>query len=301
MYYLIITPIILVVFCMLMLLIFGHDWYNCITSYLPTTESYTNSIRSPTTSRHYNNYIESIHPSIYPVKLPKFENFSNDHRSSIKHLPPKYREMIRDYISRADYVVKKWTIFNKYPWKIYASYNNLEMNMPFTLADTIIIPINKLDKLFTTYRHGHYDNNFINILIHEKLHVIQRRNQSKFDSFYRICYKSFLGIKYQKPLPVKLQMVHMNNPDSNNSIWLFTFNKKQYIPLLTYDAGIIKTIGYNKDFTEDTIDLNYMRNQLGYGNDISFYHPNEIFACDVTHHIMDKTLPTYYSKFLNSI
>jgi hypothetical protein len=93
----------------------------------------------------------------------------------------------------------------------------------------------------------------------------------------------------------------MNNPDSNNSIWLFTFNKKQYIPLLTYDAGIIKTIGYNKDFTEDTIDLNYMRNQLGYGNDISFYHPNEIFACDVTHHIMDKTLPTYYSKFLNSI
>jgi len=301
MYYLIIAPVILVIICMLLVIIFGHDWYNYLTSFLPVNEDYKNRIHHPMLSSHFNNYMKSIHPDIYSAKLPTFKHFNKDYMSSIKELPNKYVNMINDYTTRADKLVDQFKIFDKYPWKIYASYNNLEMNMPFTIDNSIIIPIRKLEQLAVSHRHGHYDNSFINILIHEKIHVIQRDNQSKFDRFYLHYYKSFLGEKYNTSLPDTLHRRYMNNPDSNNSIWLFRFNNKEYIPLLTYQDDSIKTIGYNKNNISDTIDLNYMRKQLGYGSDISFYHPNEIFACDVAHHIMDNTILSEYDTFIKGL
>ena len=33
------------------------------------------------------------------------------------------------------------------------------------------------------------------------------------------------------------------------------------------------------------LDLDVYKKQLGYQNDISFYHPNEIFACETTNMI----------------
>ena len=60
-----------------------------------------------------------------------------------------------------------------------------------------ILPKNTLEDLLQSYKHGHFKTDFIDTLIHEKTHVIQRFNQSRFDTFYKTYYKIILK-KYNR-------------------------------------------------------------------------------------------------------
>ena len=51
-----------------------------------------------------------------------------------------YHEMLTTYTSLANKLTKNLGRFNSYPRNIYVSINNLEMNMPYTLDTSIIIP-----------------------------------------------------------------------------------------------------------------------------------------------------------------
>ena len=286
---------------MIFIILFGIESYDYLTNYFNLNEKYSNLKRSSLLSSHFEKYIKSIHSDMYIAKLPNFINFREDYLASITELPNIYKNMILDYTTKADKITSQFKIFKRYPWKIYVSHNNLEMNMPFTINNVIIIPISKFHQLSVLYRKGHYDNQFINILIHEKIHVIQRDNQPVFDTFYKNYYNRFLGEKYQQPLPNELAKIYMTNPDSNNSIWTFLFDNKEYIPLLVFKNNKIQTLGYDKTNLSNIIDLNYVKKELGYGEDISFYHPNEIFACDLAHQIMDESVSKGYSNLLNNL
>ena len=75
---------------------------------------------------------------------------------------------------------------NKFSWKFIQSINNLEDSMPYTFDDKIVFSEKQLDKELNNFLAGNIDNRFIETLIHEQIHVIQRQNQSKFNSYYKV-------------------------------------------------------------------------------------------------------------------
>ena len=91
------------------------------------------------------------------------------------------------------------------------------------------------------------------------------------------------------------------NPDSNNTIWIYKMDGKKYIPLLVSIDNTIKSIGFNKDLLSDKIDLTILKSRLGYSSRISFYHPNEVFACDVTEQLILGNLDSEYRQFLSNL
>ena len=133
------------------------------------------------------------------------------------------------------------------------------------------------------------------------MHVIQRNNQDKFNKFYKKKYHNFIDSQIDENIPESLAKIYMNNPDSNNTIWIYKMDGKKYIPLLVSIDNTIKSIGFNKDLLSDKIDLTILQSRLGYSSSISFYHPNEIFACDVTEQLILGNLESEYRQFLSNL
>ena len=134
--------------------------------------------------------------------------------------------------------------------------------MPFTIDKYIILPKNTLEDLLQSYKHGHFKTDFIDTLIHEKTHVIQRFNQSRFDTFYKTYYKHIVVRKFNDVIPDVLDKNHMANPDSNNSIWLYKLKNHTYIPMLVYSDNKIKSFAFNIEDYNDVIDLKIKLNMI---------------------------------------
>ena len=176
-YYLVITPFVLVIFSLITFLILSFDK---LYHYLPNIERFSRLKSSPLSSIHYKDYLKSVHPKIYRIKCPTYKsNFYLDYSNNIKKVSNNHSKLVKHYLDVAKYITRNIPIFKRYPWDIYMSVNGLEMDMPYTIHNSIIIPLKTLNELSHTFIHGHIDKNFVNILIHEQLHVIQRNNQYK--------------------------------------------------------------------------------------------------------------------------
>ena len=304
MYYLTSIPIYIASIMAILIIFFGSD---CIKKIYNSKiyELFDNSYKSALiSSLHYNKYIDSIHKNMYKVKLPIIKNiniFKKSYKDSIIDLPEKYIKMLSKYTSEADMITKDYNIFKRYNWKFVMSINNLELNMPFTIDNYIVLPRNKLEFLLSYFEKGNLQKEFIDTLIHEKIHIIQRNNQLKFNRFYKLKYANLLEDIYTSKLPENLDKIYMNNPDSNNTIWIYRFNNKRYIPLLVYENNTLTSKAYNLDFPKDNIKINIMKARLGFKNSISFYHPNEISACIIADDLIHNRLDNAYKKFLKSL
>ena len=297
-YFLALLPVILVIVSLIVYLISYSDK---IYNFLPKVECFSRFKGSPISSIHFKEYLKSVHPNIHRIKCPTLKhNFILDYSKNILETPKIYHEMLTTYTSLANKLTKNLGRFNSYPWNIYVSINNLEMNMPYTLDTSIIIPKKILAELYHTFKHGHINKTFLNTLIHEKIHIIQRGNQAKFNKFYEKNY-TFLHKRFNGELPDIIKKTRMNNPDSNNQLWTYKLDGKIVIPLLVYANNSVNEIAYNVENYDDIMYLSQKKRALGFGPHTSIYHPNEIFACDVSHKIMDRKLPLHYQKFLRDI
>ena len=249
-------------------------------------------------SQHFNNYIKNIHPNMYKSKIV---NYKSDFRKSyIKQLRfPKINELevLNKYssICQEIFKVNNLTQLSIIPWYFIISNKNIEMGMPYTLGSYIII--NELT-LINLLRHLTINHNFINTLIHEKIHILQRINQVEFNKFYKSNY-DFIGPKIHiTDVPLQYRKIYMSNPDSNEDFWLYKISGVYYYPILIKNGNNVKSIGCNKS---GTIDLDILKRQLKYSNHISIYHPNEIFACLVTDMILSKNIKKPYLQLFNSL
>jgi len=302
MYLLITIPLITILCCCILLISFGCNWYESISIIDYIDEQFFNYKRSPLYSQHFNNYILSIHPDMYSVKVPNYKrNFSKTYSDSIIAIPEKYNKMLENYTKQASIYIKQFPIFKQFNWSFLMSINNLELNMPYTLDKFIILPKSLLEEIHFSFGNGHIKKDFIETLLHEQLHVIQRQYQSKFDTFYKSAYSMFLDTKLTSTLPNELAANYMSNPDSNGSIWIYKLDNKRYIPLLIFSEEATKSIGYNIDDITDTIDLDKIKLRYGYGFDTSMYHPNEIFACVLAEQLLQGRIQADYSKFMYSL
>ena len=260
-----------------------------------------------TNTEHLKEYLTSVHPQMYSVKVdfkglpPTYDNFYKQYTDSIVDISSEYNEMLESYVEKCNKLLVKYPVYGRYPWEFKMSINNLEKNMPFTIDKYIILPKNTLEDLLESYKHGHFKTDFIDTLIHEKTHVIQRFNQSRFDTFYKTYYKHIVVHKFNDVIPDVLDKNHMANPDSNNSIWLYKLKNHTYIPMLVYSDNKIKSFAFNIEDYRDVIDLDKAKYDFGYRYNISFYHPNEIFACEFTGYVLSNMSSDICDRFINSL
>ena len=305
------------------------------SSYFSVPELYKNYENS----NHFINYLESIHFNMHSKKIndssisweliknlscsKKYRHLKKEYISKLKKIPSKYNYMLNFYTNKCNQFLKKYKIFFKYKWDFLMSVDGLELNMPFTIDKKIILPIYLLESIYLDFKNNFDvkmlvsssflanqklnfkpDSNFINTLIHEKIHIIQRFNQDTFNSFYMNEYKSFLKNRFdEKSIPEYISKKHMNNPDSNNQYWVYMDysnpNDRYYLPLLIYKNKNVKNYGYFFK-SKKLKNINYLRKKLGYKKDVSFYHPNEIFACELSRQLIENKISKSYSKFLIS-
>ena len=254
-------------------------------------------------SEHYQQYIKHIHPNMYPIKIKNFDNtdltkFSQRYLTKLTKPSINDMKILYTYISYIDKLLIDYDIsnINTLPWQFLISDNDLEKGMPFTLDKYIVI--SKKDIIQLNTRFSAY---FVEILLHEKIHVLQRLHQDTFNAFYKQLYP-FLHTKIPlADIPVSIKKQYMTNPDSNFDFWMYSWQGKIYHPYLKYDlrdktikdclqckGGVANIVTFKK-----TINIKYQN--------ISIYHPNEIFAYTVSKHILDKTLPKKIRYFLKSL
>ena len=289
-YYIIITPFIIILLGILYLIIRNYN----------TIDYFANYIRDINKSRHFNDYIRSIDKKMYNIKIQNLKSGSDFKSEYIKNLMivnPKFNTILNKSVLKCNKLTKSIPIFQKYKWKFFMSKSALELDMPFTLHDSIILPENLLNDTYLYYiRSNKISDQFINLLIHEKIHIIQRFNQGKFNNIYKKLYPFVSRINIDRKLNLNIDN-HMNNPDSNNTIWIYRIDNIEYNTFLQYNKGYLKSVGKRLD-NSDEIDLDQIRAKNGFDNDVSMYHPNEIFACIAAKNIENKMLRTNEIQFL---
>jgi hypothetical protein len=240
-------------------------------------------------------YLRTVHPYMYKIKLNSiitnisFEEFVNQYKKSLHRLTKSQLVSLKSKLESSNNLLKDASLFilNSIPWKFYISHNNLENSMPYTIGQRIIIPESKLDNIGE------------NTLIHEKIHILQRRFQSQFNNLYTKMYPFLHKMYDERILPITLKMINMTNPDGNNTYWVYKLKNKYWLPLLIYDTSTSSfvekayEVTYTTDKHDEGIIINTIKSILlrSLFNDmpefISLYHPNEIFACELSQSISD--------------
>ncbi len=252
-------------------------------------------------SEHFNDYIKSIHTNMYSKKLIPFnKHFTEEYKARIVLVPNEYKKELNNAVDNANKILNKSGLIPliNLPWKIAISRNGLEMNMPFTLDDIIIMPLDTIKFL----NQSENSDLFIQTLIHEKIHILQRKNQDKFNEFYKNEF-NFIKSKNDFNIPEQWNKINMTNPDSNFDKWTYIYNSKEYYPILGLINGKITDIGFNINNNDDMIKLKEIDLKLpnDYIKNCSLYHPNEIIACDLSEKIFRDKIPNKYIKLIKDL
>ena len=145
---------------------------------------------------HLDRYLDNIHPQQYNVKIKSKggvnskAEFIKIYKKCIKPIPDKYCDMLDSYTQKIDSIFKKKNLDNLIkPWEFKIS-ENLEGKMPYTFSNCIVIDKNHIHDEFDEYKLSGINKFFLELLIHEKTHIIQRNNQLRFDEYYFIYFTS---------------------------------------------------------------------------------------------------------------
>ena len=286
-----------IIFIMLLLIIIRV--LMILTSVLTTfmTELFINN-NNTTEKNHFKRYMNNISPSVYSIKTKIKTNSEQDFTStylSLLSAPPYYKSaQLNLYTQQMKVAFNDVNLKNiaDTPTEYVMSTGELEMNMPYTLENKIVLNEKSINKL-----PNHIDNRILETFIHEKLHTIQRLHQKKFNDFYRSRYPFLHDIIPLENLPDNLKTRHMTNPDNNFDLWLYKINGKIYIPILEITEKGLREYAYEYNKTANKV---LLRNILKYSK-TSQTHPNELFAYEVAAQIMGEKLDTNIYDFLKGL
>ena len=189
-----------------------------------------------------------------------------------------YYKLIKTFTYSEKQLLKKMVI--KLPqqnllsgnWIFAKTDTHLEMGMPFTLGNVIFISsVTESSEFLTT-------------LVHERIHILQRRYPTKFNQILKI-----LGFRLVTRTG-KLPLVVFSNPDGlqlAKSSWIFKSTNKWYCPFLVLrnnklEKKAIRVIWLNKNKVKLTNDIKTVSNLLSKRFPTCpldhLYHPYEIMA-----------------------
>lgn len=225
-----------------------------------------------------NNYLKNV--SEYEIffktgKNIKRSNLANFYIDNIliftkeeKIFLDKNIRYINDYCSKYNKIINDW--------RFIKISNKIDKGMPFTVDKYIFL----CDELLNNFDKNKINKGFIDTLIHEKIHIIQRFDQKKFNEFY----KNNLNILYNNDLFITeyWKKKHLKNPDGLDINWIYKYNNSYYLPLLIFQNDNVEQviIKLNKKLqtTKDFVNIRKfpLFNNIPYN--ISPYHPNELAA-----------------------
>jgi hypothetical protein len=214
----------------------------------------------------------------------------------------------------------------KIPWQIVASIRRLEQGMPYTIGDAIVLPYSMIRDILIFHEKNFEKGKdtlahtssiipvkaFLEVLIHEKWHVIQRLHQDLFNEFYPRLFPFMAPFLPDTSdtldfLRSSTVLHYTENPDSNQLLWYYivpdakTQTVKTILPYMALVPGPT-TSGYrtcapvqsalflplnDEEAIESYIPLQSLsfimwQRLLPFPiselQDGSLYHPNELFA-----------------------
>lgn len=164
------------------------------------------------------------------------------------------------------------TIFPDFPvWKFVLVRDALEGGLPHTVHDLIILP-----------RQVVFMSSLENVLLHEKVHTVQKRRPHVFDRIYREWGWTEIDVQELPPLVLER---HRMNPDTQRW-WGMVRDTLTYVPLalLPSEARSLRQVSYvfsvfsAKTFVGFLPVMKCPWFVQEYGADMACNHPDEICA-----------------------
>lgn len=198
------------------------------------------------------NYFESMYPMEMSAKTgmkmkgTKLQDMRKECKSRYQNAVLEFNEQDQNTINTLikDIHPKLKSSYPKLaalPWSFIKIQNHIEGGMPHTRDLHIIFSERTLQQMtqFIQNKNKFAYHRFIQLLIHEQVHVLQRLEQSLFDSLY----KDTWGFKKAKSIQSCkwLEIYHLSNPDGVECNWVFpiknTNTLQYYLPLVIFNEG----------------------------------------------------------------
>lgn len=202
-------------------------------------------------------------------------DMSNYNKYVIESIPSTFKRTIASDIHKIENKIEVYKKLYNIPWKIAILQVNVENNLPHTHNDVIFLPNTFLEL---------NDNSRWDILLHEKLHVFQRKYPIETQYLYTKVWSiiPYALRTYQTPF--------RSNPDINHIIYsYFSSSEKVYIyDIATYNTNArrITDSFIKKEVAQVTRRNNTPNNiyemLLHKYNIKQTEHPNEVMACLLT-------------------
>lgn len=227
-------------------------------------------------------------------------------------------DTIKTHIERKKLKINLLFIFKNI--RIAKFENSVDNGYPHTNSNVIFLTSKFVNRLLPYYNSGDEENMIINvgsIIIHECIHIWQRRDKT---AFYNLYTKYWHFSNPDKIYNLKfIEKIRRFNPDGKKINWVFNYNKKHILLTSIYkknadDIGDVYYVGIFLDkqngkysVNEDKQTINNLRNITDideftdffthvYGN---HYHPNELSAELLSIYYL-KTLKLSHKKFTNT-
>ncbi len=203
----------------------------------------------------------------------------NTYLSGILEFSESERTTLTNFISNI-------RLLSDLKWRFLKMKSDLDWGYPYTFADVVVIPQHLVDGLVDSRKTG----SLTSTLLHEYLHICQRREQSRFNEYYERNYN--MRHTPELLIPQALDDTLVTNPDGLDVRWVFTTPpdedgtvaqelKGDWFFCMQLDADLqIQKSAYrvlDKRVSErDRLSLNLFAKYFsGLSN---CYHPNEIFS-----------------------
>ena len=211
-----------------------------------------------------NNYINNFNKIDMKVRNCKTINdCKNLYYKNIILFSQKEKDKLYELVNKSDRKIKLFINLYNIPWKFARVSNKIDNGLPHTHDDTIY-----LSDVF-------FSNPSINTLIHEKIHVYQKKYKEKTDKLYKL-------YNYEKINKIN-NVNRRSNPDLNN----FDYKHNGTIIYSEYKSNAsnlldIKLINSNKNSSKNE-------------------HPDEYFAYLITDKILNNTFNENDNELINYI
>lgn len=235
------------------------------------------------------NYLLHVPKSLYKYKLPEHliddqKKFIKIYKSCIKEIPDQYKLMLQQCCKECSIIEEKNKIKSllNLKFKCKMSTHNLENKFTFTINNWIVFNEITLKKFYLQWIKNLEINEFVKLMLHEKIHILQRNNQNHFNKKYLELYPYINKCIYIEKWPSLIKENHMLNPDTNLSLWIYKINGNIYYPY--FCKKTYQELAYNpcEPYNKKEISV-ILKHNLRYG----LHHPNETFAIQVSESLIE--------------
>jgi hypothetical protein len=143
------------------------------------------------------------------------------YRGAVLDCTPEDLKGLEGYIAIIDAAVKPiYPGLVALPWRIVKVKNNIEGGLPHTRANVIIFSESVLKSIALSARKQQWDPGYMNLLIHEQVHVIQRVKPKEFATLYEQQW-GFRKVSTIRGAEGWLASHQIVNPDAPDVMWVW--------------------------------------------------------------------------------